>query len=363
VIISILAGLLACSEEPAASRAGSEDTAAPKSSGGDPCVNTFEVDTLPPYQADFGTTPPTREEALPLLLSAAGLYADIATKDVHPAVLKYVPQFSLWSDGADKERWVYIPECDSVDATDMDSWSMPVGTRLFKEFSIDGVRVETRLVERIGTGPRDFAYASYQWDDDEADATRVDADGIVDAHSSGHDIPSRDACHRCHGGYALGGGLPSRALGFSAVQLSDDVGRELLEALVADGRLSRAPDDIRLPGDETAQAALGYLHANCGNCHNDSPDRIPQVDLSLWLGSEVSTVEDSAAMQTAVDVPNLLFSDQHVSGRIVSGSPDESSVLYRMAQRGNTAQMPPLASEHADEDGLAIVRAWIESLP
>ena len=290
------------------------------------------------------------------------MYEDIATKDVHPAVLHYIPQYSLWSDGADKVRWVYIPECDSVDATDMDNWRLPVGSRLFKEFSIDGVRVETRMVERIGTGPRDFAYASYQWNDDESEATRVDASGLTNAHSSGHDIPSRDACHRCHGGYALGGGLPSRALGFSAVQLSHDDGHELIDTLVADGRLSRAPGEIRIPGDKTAQEALGYLHANCGNCHNDSADRIPQSDLSLWLGSEMTTVEDTPAFQTAVGVPNLLFSDQHVSARIVPGSPEESSVFYRMAQRGNTAQMPPIASEHADEDGLAIVRAWIESL-
>ena len=358
----ILSVLLACSEEPPADRPGAEETAAPEGEV-EPCLNTFEVDSLPAYDADFGTTPPIREEALPALLSETGLYADISAKEIHPAVLHYTPQFSLWSDGAEKERWIYIPECDVVDTTDMDSWSVPVGTRLFKEFAIDGVRVETRMVERIGAGPRDFAYASYQWNDDESEATKVGVDGLDDVHSSGHDIPSRDGCHRCHGGHALGGGLPSRALGFSAVQLSHEGGRALLDTLVADGRLSEAPGDIQIPGDESAQAALGYLHANCGNCHNDTPDGIPQVDLSLWLGAWVTTVTDSAAVQTAVDVPNLLFSDQHVSGRIVSAAPEESSVLYRMAQRGNTAQMPPLASEHVDEDGLAIVRAWIEGLP
>ena len=126
---------------------------------------------------------------------------------------------------------------------------------------------------------------------------------------------------------------------------------------------SAARSSIARPGADVAQAALGYLHANCGNCHNDTSDRVPQVDLSLWLETDLSAVTDSAAWRTAVDEPSTLFNDQHVSGRIVPGDPDASAVLYRMGQRGNPAQMPPLASAVVDEDGLAVVRAWIESLP
>jgi hypothetical protein len=34
-----------------------------------------------------------------------------------------------------------------------------------------------------------------------------------------------------------------------------------------------------------------------------------------------------------------------------------------MAQRAPSVQMPPLATEHVDPDGLARVRAWIAALP
>ena len=73
----------------------------------------------------------------------------------------FTPQFELWSDQADKSRWVYVPECDAIDTSDMDDWSLPVGTRLWKEFVVDGKRVETRLLERIGAGPHDFVFAAY----------------------------------------------------------------------------------------------------------------------------------------------------------------------------------------------------------
>ena len=118
-----------------------------------------------------------------------------------------------------------------------------------------------------------------------------------------------------------------------------------------------------VPSDSSPVLPARKLAANCGNCHNDTPDRVPQVDLSLWLETDLSAVIDSAAWRTAVDEPSTLFNDQHVSGRIVPGDPDASAVLYRMGQRGNPAQMPPLASAVVDEDGLAVVRAWIESLP
>ena len=63
------------------------------------------------------------------------------------------------------------------------------------------------------------------------------------------------------------------------------------------------------------------------------------------------------------DQPNIIFHDQHVSARILPGNPDQSAVSYRMGQRGNNAQMPPLASKTVDTEGLALVRRWIESLP
>ena len=62
-------------------------------------------------------------------------------------------------------------------------------------------------------------------------------------------------------------------------------------------------------------------------------------------------------------IDTQIFKDQHVEGRIVPGNPTASALYYRMSHRDDVAQMPPIASKESDEEGLAIIQAWIESLP
>jgi hypothetical protein len=309
-------------------------------SGGEPCTPS-----LPP------------DDALPELLSETGLYADIAAKAIDPRAQPFAPQFELWADGADKTRFYYLPECgETIDTSDMDDWSLPVGTRFWKEFVVDGKRIETRLVERAGPGPHDFLFAAYVWNAAESEAVRT-PEGLEAALGTNHDVPSETDCRRCHGSHEKGGGRPSRALGFSALQLAGPA----LEGLAA--RLSDPAPAITVPGDAVARAALGYLHANCGHCHNATVDHIPQVDLDLWLRVDDDAVEDTAAYLSAVGVPNAIFNDQHVTARIEPGSPGQSAVWFRMNERYNPGQMPPLATRAVDDAGAAAVAAWIESLP
>ena len=311
-----------------------------------PCVDSFEV-----------------TDTVPALLSQAGLYSDISQKTIHSSVRSFKPRFQLWSDGADKNRWVYLPECNPIiDTTDMNDWSLPVGTRLFKEFSLNGVLLETRLIERFGPGPRDFRYATYAWNAQEQEATLAPPEGIKGVKGTPHDIPSEPACRQCHGNYAYGGGRPSRALGFGAMQLDHDDTDFSLSKAADEGLLSTRPPQIAMPGDDAAQAALGYLHVNCGVCHNDSVDGLPQANMNLWWDIEHTSLEDTGAFRTAVGQSTQIFKDQNVQGRVVAGDPMGSAIYYRMAQRGNNAQMPPVASKVVDPEGLAIIQAWIEGL-
>src|SRR5262245_30688341 len=81
-------------------------------------------------------------------LSETGLFADVARESLAPDIIAYAPRFQLWSDGADKRRWLWLPPGARIDTSDMDSWVFPVGTKFWKEFTRDGVRVETRLLEK-----------------------------------------------------------------------------------------------------------------------------------------------------------------------------------------------------------------------
>ncbi|NVL73435.1 hypothetical protein HWN77_28170, partial [Escherichia coli] len=58
-----------------------------------------------------------------------------------------------------------------------------------------------------------------------------------------------------------------------------------LAALNATGKLSDPPPaGIDVPGTGVVKDALGYLHANCGHCHNDESVRLDkQTKMRLRL--------------------------------------------------------------------------------
>ena len=332
---------------------------------GTQCVNTFEPTQMPDQQiTEFGTEIPTLESVLPEKLSETELYVDIVQREIHPAIRLFKPQYELWSDGEDKRRWVYIPECEKIDSSNMNDWSFPVGTRFFKEFSVGNKKVETRYIERLGPGEREFVYVSYLWNEEQTEAFKVSPEGMQNVLGTEHDIPSWKQCVECHGTAEQGGGRPSRGLGFSAIMLSEVTEGISLQELVDMDALSDDPENpISIPGDQINRDALGYMHVNCGPCHNQSKDGLPMYDLNLWLDVGTASPEDSNAWRTTVGVDTQVFKDQHVLGRVVPGNPMASAIYYRMIHRDDAAQMPPLATSLVDEEGASAISAWIESLP
>ncbi|WP_187345929.1 PQQ-dependent sugar dehydrogenase [Sorangium cellulosum] len=320
----------------AASSVATSSSTGGASSAGEPCADPA---ALPP-----DPVPPDR-------LSETGLYADIATRSRAANTREFRPAYELWSDGAAKRRFVYLPRCSTIDTSDMDHWSLPVGTRFWKEFRAEGVAAETRLIHRFGPGIDDWVFAAYAWDPSGSDAFLVE-DGVEDARGTKHDIPRTEDCWECHGK------LPERILGFSALQLSHAGTGETIRSLSNAGWLTvPMPGGLRPPGDATAAAALGYLHANCGNCHNDTG----VATLRTRLLAADTTVESTDTYTTGVGV-RPSFWETGVVHRITAGDPESSAVVRRMAHRGSRAQMPPIGSEVADAAGLAAVSAWIEDV-
>jgi hypothetical protein len=304
-----------------------------------------------PREEDAGVwTPPVvaypdGDAGAPFALSQTGLYRDIAEKRIAPDLLPFEPAFALWSDAADKRRWLRLPPGTLIDTSDADHWQFPVGAMLFKEFSKDGKRLETRLVARTGAGPNQYFMGAFLWNDDESDALFV-PEGQRDARGTAHDVPTAKNCGTCHNGE------PGRVLGFSAVQ----------QPAVAPALLSTPVAPFTPPGSEAARAAFGYLHANCAHCHNPNGSARPDTNMNLRLALTEARAEDTQILQTTlgIDLQNSVIPE--LKKRVVAHAPQDSALLYRMLQRGPETQMPPLASELVDVEGTAAVRAWIDSL-
>lgn len=132
---------------------------------------------------DARATPPPPVDAGAWRLSETGLYRDLASFTLAAGVVEFRPAYALWSDGADKRRFIALPAGAAIDTRDMDHWQFPVGTRFWKEFSRDGRRLETRLIERTGPGNEDYWMGAFLWDEDGKDATFV-REGAANVHAT-----------------------------------------------------------------------------------------------------------------------------------------------------------------------------------
>jgi hypothetical protein len=295
----------------------------------------------------------------PKLLSETGLFSDVATETLAPGVREYSVAHELWSDGATKRRWVYLPEGQKIDTTNMDFWVYPVGTKLWKEFSRDGKRIETRLLEKFGDDDDDWFMMAFEWNDAGTDAVAV-KDGVVNAKGTAHDVPAKLKCWDCHGN------MKDRALGFSAVQLSHAGPGVTLDTLIAEDRLSAPPAaPFTLPGGEQEQKALGYFHANCGACHNDGGKSEPfvSIKLELWLHTaELDSPASTASYRTTIGASTESF--KGAGGVRVVPQDLASSVLYQRFIEDPTSElhMPPLGTKVVDPAGKQIIEDWISSL-
>ncbi len=284
----------------------------------------------------------------PARLSETGLYRDLAARALADGVLTYRVHYELWADGAEKLRYLALPPGTTIDASDLDRWRFPVGTRSWKEFRVGGVPVETRLLEKTAAGWR---MAAYVWADDGSEAWATPA-GQADARGTAHDVPSSEDCRKCHRGAA------DVLIGVSAIQLGPDG----IAALTAAGVLGPLPPGTYAPpGPPAVRDALGYLHGNCGHCHNDHHPLARLETLRLHLTVSATRAEDTPVYRTAFGARTR----HEIDGTRVAidpGFPTRSQLVARMRTRDPDDQMPPLGTEQPDPDALRLIEAWVSGL-
>jgi len=307
---------------------------------------------------------------LPELLSATGLHAPGSTRprDDH---LAFVPQYPLWSDGAAKRRWIHLPPGTSIDASDPDAWSFPPGTRLWKEFA-HGRAVETRYIERLADGT--WRFATYVWDEDGREARLAPEDGAVvvraDVPGGRYVVPSRQDCLACHEGPSV------PVLGFSALQLSPDrdglaphaearedahVG---LAEMAARGLVRGLPAALldvppRVAGRTPVErAALGYLHANCGHCHN-AGGALDGIDLALAQDARDPQRSAARTLRSLLGHDSRFRPHGAAATQRIASDGGPSVLALRMRTDNPLARMPPLGVAIADDEGIALVERWI----
>lgn len=275
------------------------------------------------------------------------------------SLIPFSPNAVLWSDGATKDRWIGLPGAEAIAVQADGDWDFPGGTVLVKHFSVADRLVETRLFMRHPDGA--WAGYTYQWNEEQTDATRV-TDGLtVPVGAQDYTFPSEADCLWCHNsaaGFTLGpetaqlnGRLRYPQTGRTANQLTtlNSIGA-LAPPVGAD---APAYADYSDGGESLDARARAYLHINCSICHRPGGPTPAGIDLR-----HDTPLRATGACDVAPSLGDLGIAGARI---IAPGDSARSELLSRMSRRDGF-QMPPLATNRADPDGVALITDWIDSL-
>jgi uncharacterized repeat protein (TIGR03806 family) len=331
--------------------------------------------------------PPGTPTAPAPLLSQTGCVDPDDPRLPAAGLIPYAVSSSLWSDGAEKERFLALPEgqtitfkdCAQVPAAcaetaaggtpeDDGHLDLPVGSVLVKTFTLAGRRIETRLLVRFSQSS--WRGYSYEWRADQSDAeVLADVSGgvkkAVPGGSPGQEsqiwhFPSRAQCLQCH---TIASGV---SLGVTLAQMNRDltypsgVTSNQLETWEHIGLFSRPlprPLPVALPAQEDNSASVdararSYLHANCANCHRPA-GTFEGIDLRA----------NTALAQTGLCNTLPEKGDLGVAGarRLVPGDPGRSLTSLRMHALMD-GRMPQIGTSVVDVAGARLVDDWITAL-
>ncbi len=325
-------------------------------------------------------TPPVDIDKPRQKLSATGCMDSTDITHFAARVIPYEVNSPLWSDSADKQRGMVVPEGQTVHvldcalepdactqgSADTGKWIFPVGTVMVKSFSFDDKLVETRLF--VHHDEDTWVGYSYQWDEAQTEATLVPDERRAVMFDTGTrkvpwNYPSRTDCMKCHnaaGGSTLG--PETRQLnrvvdGENQLDTLADLGlfdvppsEPYQAALVTPypGQLGSPPDDA-----STEQKARSYLHANCSFCHRPDGD-FPDLDLRYDTAFADMHVCNAPPQKGDVGVPSSTI--------LTPGQPMQSGVWLRMNALPMLGRMPQIGTAQIDTAGVQLVGDWVSGI-
>lgn len=310
----------------------------------------------------------------PPLLSATGLFSDLATLTPAPGLVPYEINMPLWSSGLAKSRWFMIPSDgvpdspgETITYSENGTWQLPVGSVLVKHFAdpVSGAPIETRLLVH---GTDSWGGVSYKW---RAGGTEADLleDGLVEPLTvNGETIdylyPARSQCWQCHQeGVEPVLGFRTRQLnrtvdypgGYSANQIESlsaagFIPEDLDEADLA-GVITSARHDDPTVGDE--EWVRSYLDSNCSHCHQ------PDGSSRAFFDARLTT---PLANQSLICGPLIEGLGLPAPAVIKPGSLENSVLFQRLGSHDSAILMPPIARGPVHDGAVSRVANWILSM-
>jgi uncharacterized repeat protein (TIGR03806 family) len=305
-------------------------------------------------------------DAFPKSLSEYAFFQDGRAQDPSARVHPYALNTPLWSDGAEKLRFLYLPEGTQLSAEGEGLLQFPVGAAIIKTFAFgegpDRRLIETRVLLHRAEG---WVALPYRWNAEQTEATLALAGGRIDlttpaGEAISYAIPNKNQCKSCHSkdGQVIPIGPKVRNLPVQWLMAMERRGlTKDVQVLVPTEGLRvggpRMPDWEHRAEDKTDVLARAYLDVNCAHCHQPGGGA---SNSGLDLRWEQSDAHAIGIMKRPV------AAGRGAGGHdfsILPREPDKSILLYRIDSAEPGIAMPELGKSSVDREGVAVVRKWI----
>jgi len=323
---------------------------------------------------------PTASRPLPALLSQTGVFTNLATLAPNPGLVPYAVNSRLWSDGADKTRWMGLPTNTTVGFAPTGEWTFPGGTVFVKHFDLPVDDTNPEITKRLETrllvmGTNGLVYgASYKWRPDDSDADLVPTltnENITITTATGTrtqlwSYPGRQDCLTCHtipSGGVLG--VKTRQLNGDMTYPATGVTDNQIRAWNHVGLFNLTLNETDIPNyaklvsvsDTNSPLELrvrSFIDANCAHCHR------PNGGVQANFDARFDTPLESQGIVGGAVQNNLGITGARV---VLPGDTNKSILFVRDNSLVTGIKMPPLAKNVLDAEAMAVLAEWITTLP
>ena len=298
----------------------------------------------------------------------------MTTQDPSKGVLPYELITPLFSDYADKLRFIYLPNNQIAEHRPNKVFDFPDGTVLIKTFAylnnhessnLDSQLLETRLLIKKDS---QWKNVSYVWNAEQTDALLSIAGKTIstqfvnsygDLQNVRYRVPNINQCKECHQSKKVIepiGPKPrnlNKSIAYQEGSMNQLMRWHQEGWIKNDFEFTTMADwnDMLASVNDRARA---YLDINCGHCHipGGSADTTGLYLNYTEQGKErIGIYKKPVAAGRASG--NLKYS-------IVPGHPNDSILLYRMKSLDPGIMMPESGRALSDEIGIKLISDWID---
>jgi uncharacterized repeat protein (TIGR03806 family) len=310
-------------------------------------------------------------------LSEYGFFAG-ALKNLVPTarLISYELATPLFSDYSVKDRFIYLPEGQSMKYVSDGLPDFPDSTIIIKNFAYlnkdhEKVMIETRLLVK-DPADKNWKVMAYLWNKEQTDAEKfiigkkipvelLDTKGQLIA--TNYQVPNTNDCKSCHVNNSrltpIGPKLRNLNYtrnGETTDQLTQWASGGQISGLPSSDKITRMPDfrdSIHFTLDQRARA---YLDVNCAHCHTKGGDA---YNTGLFLEYEQHDPNFLGIMKSPVSAGGGAGG---MNFDIVPGKASSSILAYRMNSVEPGTAMPELARTLIHKEGVDLVVKWINGM-